>query len=199
MHVFSNFAPELYVSVCLKITLISSALLLWPVTCVLFYRYFNFSFTYFRWGRSSVNNQSTGVHSLNVSQGDSITNQFYMGGNGEQRIIFFLVGMSTCENVLRSGKCFAKVATLTICLSGRSHGVFLVRVLHFRNLSTEAFPSRSRVVKREGPGVENSSATQNNTMSVFLKQAVQTRYQKLCTYVWSNFFLVPDQTKTFPN
>ena len=37
----------------------------------------------FRYGALSVNNHPTGVHPFNASQGDSITDQYYMGGNCE--------------------------------------------------------------------------------------------------------------------
>ena len=34
-----------------------------------------------RTGGGSVNNEPTGVHSFDAAQGDSITNQYLMGGN----------------------------------------------------------------------------------------------------------------------
>ena len=36
-----------------------------------------------RYGRTSVENKPTGVNPFNSSQGDSITNQHFMGGNCE--------------------------------------------------------------------------------------------------------------------
>ena len=36
-----------------------------------------------RYGRTSVGNKSTGVHPFDSSQGDSITNQNFMGGDCE--------------------------------------------------------------------------------------------------------------------
>ena len=36
-----------------------------------------------RFGRTSVRNKSTGVHPFDSSQGDSITNEYFMGGDCE--------------------------------------------------------------------------------------------------------------------
>ena len=36
-----------------------------------------------RYGRTSVGNKSTGVHPFDSSQGDSITNEYFMGGDCE--------------------------------------------------------------------------------------------------------------------
>ena len=38
-----------------------------------------------RYGRTSVGNKSTGVHPFDSSQGDSITNQNFMGGDCEYK------------------------------------------------------------------------------------------------------------------
>lgn len=67
-----------------------------------------------RTGGGSVNNEPTGVHSFDAAQGDSITNQYFMGGNCKYttscysrtsvhaELIFCFVRMFNCYSIFRT-------------------------------------------------------------------------------------------------